>query len=163
VPEVGDSIDPLETIVDSYIPCMQPKSIAVAYIVTHPTSETGLTSELYDSGATRHMTPYQQALVNCAAISPKPINAANQLMFCAIRSGNLPIHVPNGPNFSNIMLRDVLYTPDITQTLVSIGLIDNARYTMTFTGGTCIIRDACKRLWAASLKWRAIQSRQPAS
>jgi len=139
VPEAGDSINLHETNVVSNISCTQPKTIALAYIVT---SEAGLTSELYDSEATRHMTPYWQALVNYAAITPKPINVANQLTFHTIRCGDLPIHVPNGPNFSNITLRDVLYTPDITQTLVSVGLIDNAGYTVTFMGGTCIIHDA---------------------
>jgi len=42
-----------------------------------------ITSELYDSGATQHMT-YKDALVNYEVIAPKPINAANQQTFWAI-------------------------------------------------------------------------------
>src|SRR5882724_12389992 len=76
---------------------------------------------------------------------PKPINAANQCTFHAIWRGDLPIHVPNGQSFSNITLQDVLYTPDITQTLISIGLIDNAGYMVTFTNGTCTIHDTAHK------------------
>ena len=41
----------------------------------------------------------------------------------------------------NITLFDILHTLDIAFTLVSVGLIDEARYTVTFKGGTCIICD----------------------
>src|SRR5882724_7744715 len=90
------------------------------------------TSELYDSGATRHMTPHKDLLSNFISIAPKPINAANQLTFRAIGRGDLTIHVPNNGQTSNIMLQDVLYAPDIGVTLVSIGLIDKAGYSVTF-------------------------------
>jgi len=39
------------------------------------------------------------------------------------------------------MLQDVLYTPDIGITLVSIGFINEASYSMTFQGRTCTIHD----------------------
>src|SRR5882724_2802453 len=84
-----------------------------------------VTSELYNSGATQHMTPHKDAQVNYEVIAPKPINAANQQTFRAIRWGDLPICIPNGPGSTHITL-----------TLVSIGLIDEAGYTMSFTSGT---------------------------
>jgi len=141
MPPGGYSIDTHEVKVISSIPLTQPVSTALAHVAPQSIPEVCLTSELYDSGATRHMTPYHQSLVNYATITPKPINAANQLTFCAIGCSDLPIRVPNGPSFSNITLRNVLYTPDIAQTLVSVGLIDDAGYTMTFTGGTCTIHN----------------------
>jgi len=104
-----------------------------------------VTSELYDSGAIQNMTPYKDALVNYEVIVPKPINAANQQTFQAIGWGDLSICVPNGQGSTHITLKDVLHTLDIALMLVSIRLIDQARYTVSFTGRTCIICDmACK-------------------
>ena len=103
------------------------------------------TSELYDSGATCHMTPHKGALLNYTPIAPKPISTANQLTFHTFGHGGLPIHLPNGNNFTNITLRDVLYTLDIALTLVSIGLIDKAGYTVTFKGSMCTIRDTASK------------------
>jgi len=142
MPPGRDSIDTHEEKVIDFTPLTQLVSTALAHVAPQSTPEVRLSSELYDSGATRHMTPYRQSLVNYATITPKPINAANQLTFRAIGRGDLPIRVFNGPSFSNITLRNVLYTPDIAQTLVSVGLIDDAGYTVTFTGVTCIIGDA---------------------
>ena len=85
------------------------------------------------------MTPYWMALTNYTAILPMPISAANQHTFHAIGQGDLPIHMPNGNGFTKITLKDVLHTPDIALMLVSIGLINQASYTVTFKGGTCMI------------------------
>jgi len=133
-----------------------PRSMEHAYIATTLTSTNDTISELYDSGATQHMTPYKEALVNYTAIMPKPINVENQCTFCAIRHGDLPIHIPNSPSFSNITLRDVLYTPDITQTLMSISLIDDAGYTVTFANGTCTICKTAHMTISLFPKWEGL-------
>ena len=57
----------------------------VAYMADDPTPTGHTTSELYNSRATRHMTPYWTALTNYTAILPMPINAANQHTFHEIR------------------------------------------------------------------------------
>ena len=85
------------------------------------------------------MTRYQMALTNYASIPPMPINAANQHIFHAIGQGDLPICVPNGNGFIKITLKDVLHTPHIALILVSIGLIHQAGYTITFKDRTCMI------------------------
>jgi len=95
--------------------------------------------ELYDSGATCHMTPLREPLVNYWAIAPKPISTANQCTFSAIRHGDLTIHVPNGHTHSKILLWDILHTPNIMQMLVSVRCISDAGYSVTFKGGTCTI------------------------
>src|SRR5882724_661639 len=120
--------------------------LGAAHMADNTTPAGRTTSELYDSGATRHMTPYRTALTNYTAILPMPINAANQHTFCTIGQGDLPIHVPNGNGFTKITLRDVLHTPDIALTLVSVSLIDQAGYTVTFKGGTCTIHDQTHKL-----------------
>ena len=113
-----------------------------AYFTSTSVSTDHVTSEIYDSRATRHMTPYKEALVNYAVITPKPINAANQHTFYTIGQGDFPICVPNGKGFTSITLWDILHTPDIALTLVSIGLIDKARYTVTFKDGMCNIHNS---------------------
>jgi len=118
-----------------------PRPAAYTYVTTTLALTNDTTSELYDSGATWHMTPYKKALVNYTGIMPKLINMANQHTFHAIGCGNLPICIPNSLSFSNITLWNILYTPDISQTLMSVSLFDDARYTMTFANGTCTICD----------------------
>jgi len=133
-----------------------PGPTAHTYVATPlvPTNDT--TSKLYESRATRHMTPYKKALVNYTVIVPKLINAANQCTFRAIGQGDLPIHVPNGQSFSNITLQDVLYTPDIAQTLISIRLINDAGYTVTFENSTCTICNTAHKTIGLFPKWEEL-------
>ncbi|KAG6328439.1 hypothetical protein ID866_10650 [Astraeus odoratus] len=49
------------------------------------------------------------------------------------------IEVPNGADTSSVCLTEVLYSPEISYTLVSIGCIDNAGCTATFGQGLCTI------------------------
>ena len=93
--------------------------MASTYTAGAITTPPEITSKLYDSGATCHMTPHKDLLSNYISITLKPINAANQLTFWAIGCGDLTIHIPNNGRTSNIMLWDVLYAPDIGVTLVS--------------------------------------------
>ena len=130
--------------------CTLPRPTAHAYVATSPVLTNDTTSEPYDSG---HMMPYKKALVNYTVIMPKPINAANQCTSHGIGQGGLPICIPNGLSFSNITLWDILYTPDIVQTLVSISLIDDARYTMTFANGTCTICNTAHKTIGLFPKW----------
>ena len=123
---------------DTYVP---PEPVMLSHVAS-TSHAIHVTLELYDSRATRHMTPYKEALMNYTLIMPKPINVANQHTFHTIAQGNLPIHVPNGKVYTNITLHDVLHTPDIVFTLVSMVLIDEAGCTVTFKGGTCITHDA---------------------
>jgi len=55
--------------------------MTLAHIVSTSAHVNHVISELYDSGDTRHMTPYK-VLINYTVIMPKPINAANQHTFC---------------------------------------------------------------------------------
>jgi len=56
---------------------LAPEPVTLAYVASTPTPMICTTSELYDSGAMRHMTPYGDALVNYATIAPIPINTTN--------------------------------------------------------------------------------------
>jgi hypothetical protein len=55
--------------------------------------------------------------------------------------GKLIIKVPNAVDISELTLTEVLYSPAVGYTLVSIGHLDELRYSITFGDGTCVIRD----------------------
>ncbi|KAJ7645778.1 hypothetical protein B0H17DRAFT_939361, partial [Mycena rosella] len=53
-------------------------------------------SELYDSGTTRHITPFRDELNNFVEIPPRSFSAANKSGFSAVGQGDMVIDVPNG-------------------------------------------------------------------
>ena len=110
--------------------------------------------ELFNSGATRHKTPHKHLLENYRQISPKSINAANKHTFNAIGQGDMHITIPNGESGTTFILKDVLYSPDIAVTLISVGRIDMAGYTTMFGGGACVIRSNQNKV----VGWIPIQS-----
>jgi len=88
-------------------------------------------AELYDSGASRHISPFWHRFITYQPITPQPISAADNRVFYAIGTGTLQIKVPNGPSPAMpILLRKALYAPDIGVTVVSIGRIAKAGYTV---------------------------------
>ncbi|KAI0037752.1 hypothetical protein FA95DRAFT_1459436, partial [Auriscalpium vulgare] len=52
--------------------------------------------ELYDSGTTRHISPYLDDFENYREIPPRRFTAANQQGFAATGVGEMVIDVPNG-------------------------------------------------------------------
>jgi hypothetical protein len=110
-----------------------------------PIDSVALTStrpevELYDSGASQHMSPFSHRFTNLHPIPPRPITAANSRVFYATGTGDLKIDVPNGASSTPITLKDVLYTPEMGLTVVSISRIAAAGYSVAFEGTTCKIK-----------------------
>jgi hypothetical protein len=71
----------------------------------------GVETELYDSGASCHMSTYHDRLENFVSIMLKSIAAADKHYFQATGKGNLRIKVPNSKTMSSILLTDILYCP----------------------------------------------------
>ena len=99
----------------------------------------GIQTELYDSGVSCHMLPYQDHFGNYTPIASKSITAANKWYFQAIGKGNLQIKISNGSSTTTILLKDVLHCLNMGLTLVSIGKITNTSYKVIFQGATCMI------------------------
>ena len=97
-------------------------------------AETGSTceTELYDSGATRHMSPYRHKFISFIPIQKKILTAADGGHFEAVGKGDMRVSMPNGKTTSRILLKDVLYAPKMGVTLISIGKIDIAGYAALF-------------------------------
>ncbi len=104
------------------------------------------TCELYDSGATQHMSPFHDRFKSYCKIPPHAITATDKRIFYAVGSGNLEIEVPNGTCPTLITLKDVLHAPDMDLTIVSISCIAKADYSVTFKDNICQIRDKVNKV-----------------
>ncbi len=99
-----------------------------------------LETKLYDSGASRHMSPFRNKFVTYQPIPPHPIVTADKRTFYAEGVGDLQIDVPNGEVLTPVLLKDTLHAPQIGLTVVSIGRIAKASYSVSFEDNHCKIR-----------------------
>jgi hypothetical protein len=90
--------------------------------------------EIFDSGTTRHISPYRNDFETLSATAPQTLRAANKGSFSAVGVGELVIDVPNGVEVSQLRLTEVLYSPEVGYTLVSIGQLDEKGFSTTFSG-----------------------------
>ena len=83
-------------------------------------------SEIFDSGASRHMSPYRDQVIQGTykPLTGHTIRAANRSTFNAKGTGDILIEVPCGNRTNKVILKDTLYTPDIHATLVSLAKFD---------------------------------------
>ena len=95
--------------------------------------------ELYDSGCTRHISPNRAGFTSLVETPPKVFRAANKQNFNATGIGKLTVDIPNGTETSKLHLTEVLYSPEVGYTLISVGKLDDLGYTLTFGGGKCTI------------------------
>ncbi len=95
--------------------------------------------EILDSGTSRHLSPYRDDFNSMRDIPPQTLRAANKGNFSAIGAGELTIEVPDGVDVSKLQLHEVLYSPKVGYTLISVGKLDEQGFTLTFGGGKCVI------------------------
>ena len=92
--------------------------------------------ELYDSGATRHISPFRDNFTSYRVLDPPLfLKAANGQQFPAVGMGNMVVSMPNGSKHSELTLRDVLHAPSVGYTLVSLGALDGLGFHITISGG----------------------------
>jgi len=93
------------------------------FAVKEIVSVTELTTtqvEIFDSGATTHISPYQENFSSFNHIPLKTLCAANKQGFNAVGKGELVLDLPNGSTSSQLYLSEVFYCPEAGYTLVSI-------------------------------------------
>jgi hypothetical protein len=106
------------------------------------TAETRkLESNLYDSGASRHMTPFKDRLINYTPITSRPITAADKRVFHAVGKGDMRVRIPNGSTTTTILLKDVLYAPAMGVTIISVSRVTAAGFAVLFRANFCRIFD----------------------
>ena len=92
--------------------------------------------ELYDSGATRHISPYRNDFTSYRTLEPPVfLHAANGQQFPAVGTGTMVISTPNGGEQSALTLEKVLHAPSVGYTLVSLGALDALGYRIAIGGG----------------------------
>ena len=102
---------------------------------------TYLRAELYDSGCTKHISPYRDDLIDFINIPPKSFRAANKQSFSATGTGKLIVDLPKSIGRTKLELTDVQYSPEVAYTLVSVGNLDEKGFIIKFGGGKCEITD----------------------
>src|SRR5271168_2704740 len=109
-----------------------------AFVVAESVQTTGM-AELYDSGCTNHISPYKSQFENFQCTTPRHFRAANKQTFSTTGTGELVVDVPNGSGRTQLRLQGVLYSAEVGYTLVSIGRLDEAGFTVSFGGGKCVL------------------------
>jgi hypothetical protein len=103
--------------------------------------------ELYDSGASHHMSPYRNCFINFISIVSKAITTAGKLAFDATGCGDMEIEVLFGNGRSSkILLKDMLYVKDMGVTLVSISCITATGHKAIFDGPFLKIFNSTRKL-----------------
>jgi len=94
---------------------------------------------VYDSGASSHMSPTCKHFISLTQIPPHTIKAANQTLFTATAMGELQISIPNEKGLQHITLWEVLYCPDLAFTLVSLLQCNMAGFSALLKDHKCTI------------------------
>jgi hypothetical protein len=76
--------------------------------------------DVYDSAASNHMSPSKHRFVTLKETPPHPIKAADKTIFKATGIGSMKISIPNGNGMDDVTLNNVLYSPDLAFTLISL-------------------------------------------
>ena len=116
----------LKTLTGSQIP--------IAFLTEEAIHNVKERTEIYNSGASSHMTGFKEDLKNFRPIPTKDVNATNG-KFQVVGMGDMEIKVP-GPRKTmlKVVLEDVLYAPNMIVTLVSIGKMAEKGKTIIFQG-----------------------------
>ena len=114
-------------------------SVPTAMLMRTSDTPANKITDIFDSGANRHLTPYRDTFISFTPTDPHPISAADSRTFLAHGHGDVQISLPNGTSTTPVILRDVLYAPDLAFTLVSISKIDLAGCSSLFEDGHCAI------------------------
>jgi hypothetical protein len=95
---------------------------------------------IFDSGASEHFTPLRERLTNIRAIAPIPINAANNTVFHGTARGTMVVKLATSSTITQLTLRDVIYAPGMSATLISMGKLDANGFDMRIKAGELSIK-----------------------
>ena len=93
--------------------------------------------DLFDSGASSHMTWDFNALSNYEKIEPVPICIANQGTLYATGRDHYLVELPVGSKVNQLHLCNMLFVPNLGKTLVSLSKLAEAGF-KTVVKSTCL-------------------------
>jgi len=110
------------------------------------------------------MTGYQHCLHNYTKIETQPIMATDKHTFDVIRKGDMYIDVSNGDGTSKVLICNILYSPSMGVTLISISKIKDSKLIVLFHGNSCHIdNNLCVLLGQVQKQNRLYQTFSPHS
>jgi hypothetical protein len=123
-------------------------SVTLADISPIPTTEsvniTTPNDPFYvDSGATSHCSPYQSDFMELRPIPPHEINGINGTSIVGIGRGKIIIKIGNG---RKLTLVDVLYVPQASLRLISVGWLADRGVSSPFDKTTCSLMRGSKTI-----------------
>src|SRR6266545_6741576 len=78
-------------------------------------------------------------MINFRVVEQAPIRVADGHIFSATGMGDMQIAFPNGNKFTNVLLKDVYYSPHLAFTLVSVTHMTRAKFKVLMEDTTCTI------------------------
>jgi hypothetical protein len=94
---------------------------------------------MMDSGASDHFSPERDKFTNYRSTVPAPIYAADGHSFNAIGEGDLNCWLTFGDQKTRVTFKKAVHAPNMANTLISIGRLDEANYRVEFGNGECKI------------------------
>ena len=104
-------------------------------------SRKGSEIDIYDSGASSHMSPDRHRFITFKEIPPHPVATADKAILKATGIGDMQIAIPNDKTTNHITVKDVLYCEDLAFTLISLTRCDKAGFAVLLRDKHCTIRD----------------------
>ena len=121
--------------------CIENKNTEYSEIALTVNDNSALCKEWWiDSGASRHMTPKKNSLVNFKKFeAPSQVKLADNSILNSYGKGDVYLTVYDGTEKVNVVLKDVLYVPKIQTKLLSLSSIIEKGAAVEFKGKSCKI------------------------
>jgi len=87
-------------------------------------------------------------MINFRVVEQAPIRVADGHIFSATGMGDMQIAFPNGNKFTNVLLKDVYYSPHLAFTLVLVTRMTRAKFKVLMEDTTCSIYNSSYQLIA---------------
>jgi hypothetical protein len=114
---------------DQHRPFSQDPAAAFCFAAAVPVSK----SLVLDSGASRHITNDKGSLINVRQPDKLVVTFGNKSTGEVLAQGDMPVRVENGKGgYNSIVLRNVLYTPQVMCTLMSVPCVTAAGGRVTY-------------------------------
>ena len=92
------------------------------------------------------MLPFHDYFTSYQAILPCTITAVDKRVFYVVGTGDLEIEVPNSKCPTSILLKDILYAPNMGIIIVSISHIAKAGNAVIFKDNICEIQNKLNKV-----------------
>lgn len=95
---------------------------------------------ILDSGATSHMCRTRNKFMEVSEVPEQKVHLANGQTVEVAGKGTVELLVQVGEKEHKVVLRDVLFVPELEVDLISVGRLIKLGYLVNFTGGSCKVK-----------------------